>query len=92
MLAERVIADDRLTEERVTDRKSGIDRRVQYAYDGNGNISSLETKAGDNVLFSFAYQYDGNGNRTAKAGTQAGLGGITIGNNVLDVSYDYDVR
>ena len=26
-------ADDRLTGERVLDRKNGIDRRVQYAYD-----------------------------------------------------------
>ena len=67
-----------------------------YAYDGDGNISSLETKAGENILLSFAYQYDGNGNRTAKTGTQAGLGGvtseITVGNNALDISYNYDVR
>jgi len=31
-------ADDRLTEERVLDRKNGIDRRVQYAYDAAGNV------------------------------------------------------
>ena len=67
-----------------------------YTYDGDGNICTLETKAGENVLLSFAYRYDGNGNRTAKAGTQAALGGITseitAGNNALDLSYAYDVR
>ena len=63
-----------------------------YTYDGDGNIRTLETRAGENVLLSFAYQYDGNGNRTAKTGTQAALGGITTGNNALDLSYAYDVR
>jgi len=63
-----------------------------YAYDGDGNISSLETKAGEKVLLSFAYQYDGNGNRIVKTGTQAGLGGITVGNNALDISYRYDIH
>ena len=63
-----------------------------YTYDGDGNIRTLETKAGENVLLSFAYQYDGNGNRTAKTGMQATLGGITTGNNALDISYNYDVR
>ena len=63
-----------------------------YTYDGDGNIRTLETRAGENVLISFAYRYDGNGNRTAKAGMQATLGGITTGNNALDLSYAYDVR
>ena len=69
-----------------------------YTYDGDGNIRTLETRAGENVLISFAYRYDGNGNRTAKTGMQAGvtLGGvtseITAGNNALDLSYNYDVR
>ena len=63
-----------------------------YTYDGDGNICTLETKAGENVLLSFAYRYDGNGNRTAKTGMQATLGGITTGNNALDLSYAYDVR
>lgn len=67
-----------------------------YTYDGDGNVRTLETRAGENVLLSFAYRYDGNGNRTAKAGTQAALGGITseitAGNNALDISYNYDVR
>ena len=67
-----------------------------YTYDGDGNVRTLETRAGENVLLSFAYQYDGNGNRTAKTGTQAALGGITseitAGNNALDLSYAYDVR
>lgn len=77
---------------------------TSYAYDGDGNISSLETKAGENILLSFAYQYDGNGNRTAKIGTQKLASGsevltlgsispqITVGNNALDISYRYDVR
>ena len=67
-----------------------------YTYDGDGNVRTLETRAGENVLISLAYRYDGNGNRTAKAGTQAALGGITseitAGNNALDLSYAYDVR
>ena len=67
-----------------------------YTYDGDGNVRTLETRAGENVLISFAYRYDGNGNRTAKTGTQATLGGITseitTGNNALDISYNYDVR
>ena len=63
-----------------------------YTYDGDGNVRTLETKAGEDVLLSFAYRYDGNGNRTAKAGMQAALGGITTGNNALDISYAYDVR
>ena len=67
-----------------------------YTYDGDGNVRTLETRAGENVLLSFAYRYDGNGNRTAKTGTQATLGGITseitTGNNALDISYNYDVR
>ena len=65
-----------------------------YTYDGDGNIRTLETRAGENVLLSFAYRYDGNGNRTAKTGVA--LGGITseitAGNNALDISYAYDVR
>lgn len=63
-----------------------------YTYDGDGNIRTLETRAGENVLLSFAYRYDGNGNRTAKTGMQATLGGITTGNNALELSYAYDVR
>ena len=63
-----------------------------YTYDGDGNIRTLETRAGEDVLLSFAYRYDGNGNRTAKTGTQATLGGIISGSNVLDISYAYDVR
>ena len=63
-----------------------------YTYDGDGNVRTLETRAGKTVLLSFAYRYDGNGNRTAKTGTQATLGGIISGSNVLDISYAYDVR
>ena len=79
---------------RISHIRYGNGVETAYAYDGNGNISSLETKAGEKVLLSFAYQYDGNGNRTAKVGTQASavLGGITAGNNALNISYSYDVR
>ena len=70
--------------------------KTAYTYDGDGNVRTLETRAGEDVLLSFAYRYDGNGNRTAKTGTQAALGGITseitAGNNALDLSYAYDVR
>ena len=34
-------ADDRLTEERILDRKNGIDRRTCYTYDAAGNILSV---------------------------------------------------
>ena len=65
-----------------------------YTYDGDGNIRTLDTRAGENVLLSFAYRYDGNGNRIAKTGVA--LGGITseitTGNNALELSYAYDVR
>ena len=77
---------------RICDIRYGNGVETAYTYDGDGNIRTLETKAGENVLISFAYRYDGNGNRTAKAGTQAALGGITTGNNALDLSYAYDVR
>ena len=79
---------------RISHIRYGNGVETAYAYDGDGNISSLETKAGEKVLLSFAYQCDGNGNRTAKIGTQASaaLGGITAGNNALDISYSYDVR
>ena len=81
---------------RIRHIRYGNEVETAYTYDGDGNIRTLETKAGENVLLSFAYRYDGNGNRTAKAGTQAALGGITseitAGNNALDISYNYDVR
>ena len=83
---------------RICDIRYGNGVETAYTYDGDGNIRTLETRAGENVLLSFAYRYDGNGNRTAKTGMQAGvtLGGvtseITAGNNALDLSYAYDVR
>ena len=81
---------------RIRHIRYGNEVETAYTYDGDGNIRTLETRAGENVLISFAYRYDGNGNRTAKAGTQAALGGITseitAGNNALDLSYAYDVR
>ena len=77
---------------RICDIRYGNGVKTAYTYDGDGNVRTLETRAGENVLLSFAYRYDGNGNRTAKTGTQATLGGITTGNNALDISYAYDVR
>ena len=83
---------------RICDIRYGNGVKTAYTYDGDGNVRTLETRAGENVLLSFAYRYDGNGNRTAKTGMQAGvtLGGvtseITAGNNALDLSYNYDVR
>ena len=81
---------------RICDIRYGNGVETACTYDGDGNIRTLETRAGENVLLSFAYRYDGNGNRTAKTGTQAALGGITseitAGNNALDISYNYDVR
>ena len=77
---------------RICDIRYGNGVKTAYTYDGDGNVRTLETRAGENVLLSFAYRYDGNGNRTAKTGMQATLGGITTGNNALDLSYAYDVR
>ena len=79
---------------RISHIRYGNGVETAYAYDGDGNLSCLETKAGENILLSFAYQYDGNGNRTAKVGSQARavLGGITEGSSALDIFYHYDVR
>ena len=79
---------------RISSIRYGNGVETVYTYDGDGNISSLETKAGENILLCFAYQYDGNGNRTAKTGPHASVaqGGITAGNKVLDIFYRYDVR
>ena len=99
----RIFSDDGLEVRYGYDALNRISRihygngvETAYTYDGDGNIRTLETRAGENVLLSFAYRYDGNGNRTAKTGTQAALGGITseitAGNNALDISYNYDVR
>ncbi len=51
-------ADDRLTEERVTDRKSGIDRRVQYAYDAAGNILKSTILGTDGERLESSTRYD----------------------------------
>ena len=42
-------------------KRQGVE--TACTYDGDGNIRTLETRAGENVLLSFAYRYDGNGNR-----------------------------
>ena len=62
---------------------------TRYQYDDSGNISQLETKAGDKILVSFRYEYDGNGNRTSKIGEQKLVGG-EISN--LSVTYQYNIR
>ena len=51
-------ADDRLTEERVTDRKSGIDRRVQYAYDEAGNVLKRTVLGTDGERLETVFCYD----------------------------------
>ncbi len=73
--------------DRISHIRYGNGVETAYAYDVDGNISSMETKAGENILLSFAYEYDGNGNRTAKTGMQ-----MTAGSCALDISYDYDIR
>ncbi len=73
--------------DRISHIRYGNGVETAYAYDADGNISRMETKAGETVLLSFAYEYDGNGNRTAKTGMQ-----MTAGSGALDISYDYDVR
>ena len=62
---------------------------TRYQYDDSGNISQLETKAGDKILLSFRYEYDGNGNRTSKIGEQKLAGGESSN---LSVTYHYDIR
>ncbi len=51
-------ADDRLTEERVMDRKSGIDRRVQYAYDEAGNVVKRTILGTDGECLKMGFRYD----------------------------------
>lgn len=51
-------ADDRLTEERVTDRKSGIDRRVRYAYDEAGNVLKCTVLGTDGECLETGFRYD----------------------------------
>ncbi len=51
-------ADDRLTEERVTDKKSGIDRRVQYAYDEAGNVLKRTILGKDGECLETGFGYD----------------------------------
>lgn len=62
---------------------------TRYQYDDSGNISQLETKAGEKSLLSFRYEYDGNGNRTSKIGEQKLAGGESSN---LSVTYQYDIR
>lgn len=56
------------SQDRIKEINYGNHVVTQYDYDGDGNISRLETKAGEDILLSFCYEYDGNGNRIAKRG------------------------
>ena len=51
-------ADDRLTGERVLDRKNGIDRRVQYAYDAAGNVLKQAILGTDGECLESSTRYD----------------------------------
>ena len=51
-------ADDRLTEERVLDRRNGIDRRVQYAYDAAGNVLKQAILGTDGECLESSTRYD----------------------------------
>ena len=51
-------ADDRLTEERVLDRKNGIDRRVQYAYDAARNVLKQAILGTDGECLESSTRYD----------------------------------
>lgn len=51
-------ADDRLTEERVLDRKNGIDRRVQYVYDAAGNVLKQAILGTDGECLESSTRYD----------------------------------
>lgn len=62
---------------------------THYQYDDSGNVSSLETKLGEENLLMFQYEYDGNGNRISKAGEQKLVGGES---SIIHVNYQYNVR
>ncbi len=51
-------ADDRLTEERVIDKKNGIDRRVQYTYDEAGNVLKRTILGADGECLENEFCYD----------------------------------
>ena len=51
-------ADARLTEERVLDKKSGIDRRSQYAYDEAGNVRKRTVMGTDGECLETGFRYD----------------------------------
>ena len=62
--------------------------RTRYEYDGSGNVSFLETKAGEEIPLYFRYEYDGNGNRVAKREEQAAVDG----NQRITAAYRYDIQ
>ena len=51
-------ADDRLREERIIDRKNGIDRRVQYVYDEAGNVLRHTVLGADGEHLEAGFCYD----------------------------------
>ena len=77
------------SQDRIREINYGKHVVTQYDYDGDGNVSRLETTAGEDILLSFCYEYDGNGNRTAKYGEQAIAYG---GKQKVRTSYRYDIR
>ena len=77
------------SQDRIREINYGKHVVTQYDYDGDGNVSRLETTAGEDILLSFCYEYDGNGNRTAKYGEQAMAYG---GKQKVRTSYRYDIR
>ena len=68
-------ADDRLTEERVLDRKNGIDRRVQYAYDAAGNVLKQAILGTDGECLESSTRYDLKDRATHRTNP---AGGVTV--------------
>ena len=77
------------SQDRIRELTYGNHVVTEYDYDGDGNVSRLETKAGEDILLSFRYAYDGNGNRTARYGEQATAYGRK---QKVRTSYRYDIR
>lgn len=68
-------ADDRLTGERVLDRKNGIDRRVQYAYDAAGNVLKQAILGTDGECLESSTRYDLKDRATHRTNP---AGGVTV--------------
>ena len=57
-ISRRYDADGRLVEERAVDRKNGIDRRVQHAYDEAGNVLNRTISGADGERMESGFVYD----------------------------------